>query len=51
MGHTVEVVVNGVLVNRGWNCSASTGAICLQAEKADVQFRDIRLKALVRHQC
>ena len=41
---SVEVYVNGTLVNKGWNASASQGAICLQAEKADIQFRNIRIK-------
>lgn len=41
---TVEVYVNGELVNKGWNSSVNSGAICLQAEKADVQFRNIRIK-------
>jgi len=41
---TVEVFVNGTLVNKGWNASATEGAICLQAEGADIQFRNIRIK-------
>jgi hypothetical protein len=32
------------LVNKGWNASASEGAIGLQAEKANIQFRNIRIK-------
>lgn len=40
----VEVYVNGDLVNKGWNTSVNEGAICLQAEKADIQFRNIRIK-------
>jgi hypothetical protein len=43
-GNTVEVFINGALVNKGWNLSASEGAICLQAEKANIQFRKIRIK-------
>lgn len=43
-GSTVEVYVNGTLVNKGWNSSAKKGAICLQAEGADIQFRNIRIK-------
>ena len=40
----IEVYVNDALVNKGWNSSVNAGAICLQAEKADVQFRNIRIK-------
>ncbi len=43
-GTNVEVFVNGTLVNKGWNASVSEGAICLQAEKANIQFRNIRIK-------
>lgn len=41
---TVEVFVNDTLVNKGWNSSVTEGAICLQAEGADIQFRNIRIK-------
>jgi hypothetical protein len=41
---TVEVFVNGTLVQKGWNASASEGAICLQSEKANIQFRNVRIK-------
>jgi hypothetical protein len=43
---TVTVVINGQPVNRCWNVSAKRGAICLQAEKADVQFRHIQIKKI-----
>lgn len=43
---TITVHVNGDLVNRGTNCSTTSGAICLQAEGADIQFRNIRLRPL-----
>ena len=43
-GATVEVFVNGTLVNKGWDASVSEGAICFQAEKANIQFRNIRIK-------
>jgi len=46
VGGTVEVYVNGTLVNRGWAGSARSGAIAWQAEKADIEFRDIRLRLL-----
>jgi hypothetical protein len=45
-GATVEVYVNNTVVNKGWNSSTSTGAICLQAEGADIHFRNIRIKQL-----
>ncbi|VGO22275.1 3-keto-disaccharide hydrolase [Pontiella sulfatireligans] len=43
-GNAVEVFVNGTLVQKGWDASVSEGAICLQAERANVQFRNIRIK-------
>jgi hypothetical protein len=43
-GKTVEVFVNGTLVQKGWDLSASEGAICLQSERANAQFRNIRIK-------
>ena len=43
-GASLEVYVNGVLVNKGSNASATEGAICLQSEKANIQFRNIRIK-------
>lgn len=43
-GGTVTAYVNGELVNRGTNCSVEKGAICLQSERANVQFRNIRLR-------
>jgi hypothetical protein len=43
-GETVEVYVNGTLVQKGWDASVSGGAICLQAERADIQFRNIRIR-------
>lgn len=44
--NTVEVYVNGQLVQKGWNASVSKGAICLQAERADAEFRNIRIKSM-----
>jgi hypothetical protein len=43
-GRTVDVRVNGTHVNRGWNGTATDGAICLQAEKSDIEFRSIRIR-------
>ena len=44
-GNVVDVFVNGTHVNHGWNLSVSRGAICFQAEKADIQFRNIRIRS------
>ena len=41
---SVEVLVNETLVNKAWNLSATEGAICLQAERADIEFRNLRIK-------
>lgn len=43
-GNTIEVFVNGTLVNKCWNLAASAGAICLQSERANIQFRNIQIK-------
>jgi len=43
---TIEVVVNDQLVNKGWNTSASEGAICLQAERANIEYRTIRIREI-----
>jgi len=45
-GDELTIKVNGVLVNHATKCSISKGAICLQAERADIDFRDIRLTPL-----
>jgi hypothetical protein len=42
----VVVFVNGDLVNFGYNCSASSGQIAIQAEGAPVEFRRIDLSPL-----
>jgi len=43
-GSVIEVFVNGTPVQKGWDASVSEGAICFQAERADIQFRNIRIK-------
>ena len=40
---TIEVKVNGELVNKATDLSATQGAICLQSEGAEVHFRNIVL--------
>jgi len=45
-GDTVKVFVNGDLVNEAWDCSASSGAICLQAEGTPIEYRKVQLRPL-----
>lgn len=45
-GRTVTVLVNGTLVNQGYNATASSGKIALQAEGSEVEFRKLELLAL-----
>ncbi|HOW41456.1 MAG TPA: DUF1080 domain-containing protein [Bacteroidales bacterium] len=44
--NTVEVVVNGVLQNKGTNVNISSGSICLQSEGKDIQFRNVFITKL-----
>lgn len=43
VGNTVKVLLNGVLVNEGFDCTASKGQIAVQAEGSEVAFRKILL--------
>ncbi len=43
LGDKVRVWVNGDLVNDGYNCTATSGSIALQAEGAEVEFRKVAL--------
>jgi Domain of Unknown Function (DUF1080) len=45
-GDTVSVWINDFLVNEGSQLSAVKGAICLQSEEHEVQFRKVELRAL-----
>ncbi len=45
-GNTIEVYVNGNLLNKGTNTSVSTGSISLQSEGKDIEFRNVFLTAL-----
>lgn len=45
-GRGIKVWVNGDLVNDGSNCTADRGAISLQAEGAEVEFRKIEIGPL-----
>mgnify|MGYP003672827274 CR=1 FL=1 len=43
VGNSIKVWLNGVLVNYGYNCTASVGQIALQSEGAEVEFENINL--------
>jgi hypothetical protein len=45
-GRTLEVRLNGDLVNAGFGCSADRGRIALQAEGAEVEFRRLEIGPL-----
>lgn len=45
-GDTVKVYINGDLVNEAWDCSADSGAICLQAEGTPIEYRKVQLRPL-----
>ncbi len=42
-GNTVKVILNGVLVNEGFDCTVSRGQVAVQAEGSEVEFRKIAL--------
>ena len=41
--NTIKVWLNGVLVNYGYNATASKGQLALQSEGSEVEFKDIRI--------
>ena len=45
-GGTVEVVINGLLQNRGTKMSHTCGHICLQSEGKDIEFRNVYLTSV-----
>jgi hypothetical protein len=45
--NTIEVLVNGVLQNKGTGLSLNQGSICLQSEGKDVEFRNVFLTKLI----
>jgi len=45
-GNEIEILVNGVLQNRGTETNISSGYICLQSEGKDIEFRNIWLTKL-----
>jgi hypothetical protein len=44
--NTIEVIVNGVVQNKGTNVNLSNGSVCLQSEGKDIQFRNVFLNKL-----
>ena len=46
LGRTIKVWVNGDFVNEGSNCTADRGAIALQAEGTEVEFRRLEISPL-----
>ncbi|MGV3640269.1 MAG: 3-keto-disaccharide hydrolase [Adhaeribacter sp.] len=46
LGDQVKVWVNGDLVNHGFNATASSGQIALQAEGSEVEFRKVYLRPI-----
>jgi hypothetical protein len=44
--NTIEVIVNGVLQNKGTNVNLLQGSICLQSEGKDIEFRNVYLTKL-----
>ena len=45
-GATIAVLVNGTLVNYGFDSSVAEGSICLQSEGAPIEYKDITLTPL-----
>ncbi len=46
VGNSIKVWVNGDMVNYGYNCTANTGSIALQAEGSEVEFRKVAISPL-----
>jgi len=44
----IKVWVNGVFVNQGFDCTASSGQIALQAEGSEVEFRKVELTPITQ---
>jgi hypothetical protein len=43
IGNTIEVIVNGILQNKGTGLNIKSGYICLQSEGKDIEFRNVYL--------
>jgi hypothetical protein len=48
VGRTIKVWVNGVVVNEGFNATADSGQIALQAEGSEVEFRKVELTPITK---
>ena len=48
LGDSIHVVVNGDLVNFGYDCTARRGQIALQAEGSEVEFRKVFLTPIAK---
>jgi hypothetical protein len=46
--NTIKVWLNGVMVNYGYNATASKGQIALQAEGSEVEFKQIELARITK---
>jgi len=47
-GNTIQVMVNGILQNKGTGLSVVSGHICLQSEGKDIEFRNVFLTRLTK---
>lgn len=45
-GDRIRVMMNGVLVNEGWDAERVTGHICLRNQNSAVEFRNILVKTI-----
>ncbi len=45
-GNSIEVIVNGILQNKGTNVNISSGTICLQSEGKDIEFKNVYITKL-----
>jgi hypothetical protein len=45
-GDEVKVLVNGDLVNKGFECTAQKGKLAIQAEGSEVEFRKLLLEEI-----
>lgn len=48
LDRVVKVWVNGDLVNEGYDCTANSGQIALQAEGSEVEFRKVNLTPITK---
>jgi hypothetical protein len=47
-GNNIQVMVNGILQNKGSGLSITNGYICLQSEGKDIEFRKVYLTRLTK---